>query len=141
MPNLAEYRSHPAGLADFLPWAALVERGVVLNKDGSFQRTAVAQQDPSKINGVLRSWRNCLGDLPAGGQRFRSLFNPKQIRRARMYMSQTVAPVAHLVVDFIRFPMRNLTHLKLYPQTGPAYRSSALTRNRPAPCRPSPGGS
>ena len=40
MLNLAEYRNRPAGLADFLPWAALVEEGVVLNKDGSFQRTA-----------------------------------------------------------------------------------------------------
>ena len=40
MLNLAEYRSRPATLADFLPWAALVEEGVVLNKDGSFQRTA-----------------------------------------------------------------------------------------------------
>jgi type IV secretion system protein VirB4 len=40
MMNLAEYRSRAAGLADFLPWAALVAEGVVLNKDGSFQRTA-----------------------------------------------------------------------------------------------------
>ena len=40
MLNLAEYRKHPASLADFLPWAALVAEGVVLNKDGSFQRTA-----------------------------------------------------------------------------------------------------
>ena len=40
MLNLAEYRSKPQGLADFLPWAALVGDGVVLNKDGSFQRTA-----------------------------------------------------------------------------------------------------
>jgi type IV secretion system protein TrbE len=38
--NLAEYRNRTAGLADFLPWAALVADGVVLNKDGSFQRTA-----------------------------------------------------------------------------------------------------
>ncbi|HEX5845052.1 MAG TPA: hypothetical protein VFY53_01905, partial [Rhodoplanes sp.] len=40
MMNLAEYRSRIAGLADYLPWAALVAHGVVLNKDGSFQRTA-----------------------------------------------------------------------------------------------------
>src|SRR6516225_2743353 len=40
MMNLAEYRRHSQGLADFLPWAALVGKGVVLNKDGSFQRTA-----------------------------------------------------------------------------------------------------
>ncbi|HEV7228040.1 conjugal transfer protein TrbE [Brevundimonas sp.] len=40
MLNLAEYRSKPQALHDFLPWAALVAQGVVLNKDGSFQRTA-----------------------------------------------------------------------------------------------------
>ena len=40
MMNLAEYRRTATRLADFLPWAALVGEGVVLNKDGSFQRTA-----------------------------------------------------------------------------------------------------
>jgi len=40
MLNLAEYRKRPALLADWLPWAGLVAPGVVLNKDGSFQRTA-----------------------------------------------------------------------------------------------------
>lgn len=40
MMNLAEYRNRNARLADYLPWAALVGQGVVLNKDGSFQRTA-----------------------------------------------------------------------------------------------------
>jgi len=39
MMNLAEYRRKPALLADYLPWAALVAPGVVLNKDGSFQRS------------------------------------------------------------------------------------------------------
>ena len=40
MMNLAEYRRTASRLADFLPWAALVGEGVILNKDGSFQRTA-----------------------------------------------------------------------------------------------------
>jgi type IV secretion system protein VirB4 len=39
MLNLAEYRDRSDRLADHLPWAALVAPGVVLNKDGSFQRT------------------------------------------------------------------------------------------------------
>jgi type IV secretion/conjugal transfer VirB4 family ATPase len=39
MLNLSEYRGHADRLADHLPWAALVAPGVVLNKDGSFQRT------------------------------------------------------------------------------------------------------
>jgi len=40
MMNLAEYRGTATRMADYLPWAALVAEGVVLNKDGSFQRTA-----------------------------------------------------------------------------------------------------
>ena len=40
MLNLSEYRRTASRLADFLPWAALVGEGVVLNKDGSLQRTA-----------------------------------------------------------------------------------------------------
>ena len=40
MMSLAEYRNRNSRLADFLPWAALVDTGTVLNKDGSFQRTA-----------------------------------------------------------------------------------------------------
>lgn len=40
MLNLAEYRQRPALLADWLPWGGLIAPGVVLNKDGSFQRTA-----------------------------------------------------------------------------------------------------
>jgi type IV secretion system protein VirB4 len=37
---LAEHRSRAARLPDYLPWAAMVAPGIVLNKDGSFQRTA-----------------------------------------------------------------------------------------------------
>ncbi|HEY9544876.1 MAG TPA: conjugal transfer protein TrbE [Solimonas sp.] len=40
MLHLAEYRQRPALLADWLPWAGLMAPGIVLNKDGSFQRTA-----------------------------------------------------------------------------------------------------
>lgn len=39
MLGLHEYRQRADRLADHLPWAALVAPGVVLNKDGSFQRT------------------------------------------------------------------------------------------------------
>ncbi|MDT9598597.1 conjugal transfer protein TrbE [Sphingosinicella rhizophila] len=39
MLSLREYRNRADRLADHLPWAALVAHGVVLNKDGSFQRT------------------------------------------------------------------------------------------------------
>ena len=36
MMNLAEYRDKNTRLADFLPWAALVGTGGVLNTDGGF---------------------------------------------------------------------------------------------------------
>jgi type IV secretion system protein VirB4 len=39
MLKIAEYRSSADRLADHLPWAALVAPGIVLNKDGSFQRS------------------------------------------------------------------------------------------------------
>ncbi|QNA83804.1 conjugal transfer protein TrbE [Sphingomonas sp. So64.6b] len=39
MLALSEYRKRADRLADHLPWAALVAPGIVLNKDGSFQRT------------------------------------------------------------------------------------------------------
>ncbi len=39
MLNLREYRRTGKLLADYLPWAALIAPGIVLNKDGSFQRT------------------------------------------------------------------------------------------------------
>ena len=39
MLNLSEYRHRSDRLADHVPWAALIAPGVILNKDGSFQRT------------------------------------------------------------------------------------------------------
>lgn len=39
MLNLREYRPHPDRLADHLPWAMLIAPGIVLNKDGSFQKS------------------------------------------------------------------------------------------------------
>ena len=39
MLNLAEYRKKSTQLCDYLPWACLVAPGIILNKDGSFQRT------------------------------------------------------------------------------------------------------
>ncbi len=72
MLNLAEYRKHPAGLADFLPWAALVEKGIVLNKDGSFQRSArfrgpdLDSATPAELVGVTARLNNALRRLGSG---------------------------------------------------------------------------
>ena len=86
MMNLAEYRRRSQSLADFLPWAALVREGVILNKDGSFQRTArfrgpdLDSATPAelvaitaRLNNALRRLGIGLGDLhrgaaPAGAQ-------------------------------------------------------------------------
>lgn len=39
MFNLSEYRRKPATLSDWLPWAAIIRSGILLNKDGAFQRS------------------------------------------------------------------------------------------------------
>ena len=72
MLNLAEYRSKPQRLADFLPWAALVDRGVVLNKDGSFQRTArfrgpdLESATPAELVAATQRLNNALRRLGSG---------------------------------------------------------------------------
>ncbi|WP_442756057.1 conjugal transfer protein TrbE [Methylocystis sp. JAN1] len=72
MLNLAEYRKKPQSLADFLPWAALVAPSVVLNKDGSLQRTArfrgpdLESATQSELVGVTARLNNALRRLGSG---------------------------------------------------------------------------
>src|ERR1700719_832844 len=72
MLNLAEYRKKPQTLADFLPWAALVAEGVVLNKDGSLQRTArfrgpdLDSATPAELVGTTARLNNALRRLGSG---------------------------------------------------------------------------
>ena len=72
MMNLAEYRKKPKILADFLPWAALVAPGVVLNKDGSLQRTArfrgpdLDSATPAELVGTTARLNNALRRLGSG---------------------------------------------------------------------------
>ena len=72
MMNLSEYRHRAAWLSDFLPWAALIAEGVVLNKDGSFQRTArfrgpdLDSATPSELVGVTHRLNNALRRLGSG---------------------------------------------------------------------------
>src|SRR5499425_3706074 len=72
MFNLAEYRNKPQSLADFLPWAALIADGVVLNKDGSLQRTArfrgpdLDSATPAELVGVTARLNNALRRLGTG---------------------------------------------------------------------------
>ena len=39
MLNFTEFKKKADRLTDLLPWAALVDQGIILNKDGSFQQT------------------------------------------------------------------------------------------------------
>jgi type IV secretion system protein VirB4 len=72
MLNLAEYRNKNASLADFLPWAALVSPGVILNKDGSFQRTAkfrgpdLDSATPAELIGTTARLNSALRRLGSG---------------------------------------------------------------------------
>ncbi|WP_342251493.1 conjugal transfer protein TrbE [Sphingomonas sp. OTU376] len=72
MMSLIEYRPKAAMLADFLPWAALVAPGVVLNKDGSFQRTArfrgpdLDSATPAELVAVTARLNNALRRLGSG---------------------------------------------------------------------------
>lgn len=72
MLSLREYRRKADRLADFLPWAALVAPGVVLNKDGSFQRTArfrgpdLDSATPAELVGVTARLNSALRRLGSG---------------------------------------------------------------------------
>jgi len=72
MMRLAEYRARPAALADYLPWAGLVAPGVVLNKDGSFQRSArfrgpdLESSAPGELVSTVARINNALRRLGSG---------------------------------------------------------------------------
>ncbi len=100
MFNLAEYRNKPHSLADFLPWAALVADGIVLNKDGSLQRTArfrgpdLDSATPAELIGVTARLNNALRRLGSGW----AIFVEASRHSAQDYpASQFPDPVSSLV--------------------------------------------
>lgn len=101
MMNLAEYRHSNARLADFLPWAALVDEGIILNKDGSFQRTAkfrgpdLDSAVPAELVGVVGRLNNALRRLGSGW----AVFVEAQRHSAGAYPSNTFPDVASALVD------------------------------------------
>ena len=101
MMNLAEYRSSNARLADFLPWAALVDEGIILNKDGSFQRTAkfrgpdLDSAVPAELVAVAARLNNALRRLGSGW----ALFVEAQRHAAGPYPPNTFPDVASALVD------------------------------------------
>ncbi|GBQ30691.1 conjugal transfer protein TrbE [Gluconacetobacter azotocaptans] len=72
MLDLREYRTRRRELADYLPWAGLVGPGIVLNKDGSLQRTArfrgpdLDAATPAELIAVTARVNNALRRLGAG---------------------------------------------------------------------------
>ncbi len=72
MLNLAQYRRTYDRLSDHLPWAALVAPGVVLNKDGSFQRTFryqgpdIESATPEELVGICARLNNALRRFGSG---------------------------------------------------------------------------
>src|SRR5919201_3216031 len=101
MFNLAEYRNKPQSLADFLPWAALVAQGVVLNKDGAFQRTArfrgpdLDSATPAELVGVTARLNNALRRLGSGW----AIFVEAQRIAAQTYPHSVFPDPASALVD------------------------------------------
>ena len=72
MWNLSEYQKHPRRLSDYLPWAAFIGPGVILNKDGSFQRTIryrgpdTGSATPSELMAMRARLNNVIKRLGSG---------------------------------------------------------------------------
>ena len=104
MMNLREYRRSTTQLADFLPWAALVDEGIVLNKDGSFQRTArfrgpdLDSAVPAELVGVAGRLNNAMRRLGSGW----AVFVEAQRNPASRYPEGHFPDVASALVDVER---------------------------------------
>jgi type IV secretion system protein TrbE len=105
MLNLAEYRKKTAALADYLPWACLVGPGIVLNKDGSFQRTMryrgpdLDSATPAELVAISARLNNVLKRFGAGWALF---FEAERIP-ANQYPGAHFADPASWLVDQERF--------------------------------------
>lgn len=101
MFSMREYRGHAAALADFLPWAALAAPGVVLNKDGSFQRTArfrgpdLDSATPAELVATTARLNNALRRLGSGW----AVFVEAQRLPARDYQESTFPDPVSALVD------------------------------------------
>lgn len=101
MMHLAEYRKRPALLADWLPWAGLVASGVVLNKDGAFQRTArfrgpdLDSATPGELVATSARLNNALRRLGSGW----ALFVEAERREAADYPDSVFPEALSWLVD------------------------------------------
>ena len=99
--NLAEYRNRNSRLADFLPWVALVGAGIVLNKDGSFQRTAqfrgpdLDSAVPAELVAVASRLNNAFRRLGSGW----AIFVEAQRHPSNRYPDSKFPDAASALVD------------------------------------------
>lgn len=72
MLDLRPYRQSGAKLSDYLPWAGLIAPGIVLNKDGAFQRTLTFRgadldsSTPAELMGASARLNNALRRFGSG---------------------------------------------------------------------------
>ncbi|MHC5307797.1 conjugal transfer protein TrbE [Bartonella sp. LJL80] len=101
MFNLSEYRKHNALLADYLPWAGLIAEGIILNKDGAFQRSALFRGPdldsavPAELVGIAARLNNAFRRLGSGW----ALFVEAQRHPAAPYPECQFADAASELVD------------------------------------------
>ncbi|KQZ22104.1 conjugal transfer protein TrbE [Caulobacter sp. Root1472] len=104
MLDLREYQRRPKLLCDYLPWAALVAPGVVLNKDGAFQRTAgfrgpdLASVGDAEVAAVAARLNNALRRLGSGW----ALFVEARRDPAMAYPDSVFPDPASALVDIER---------------------------------------
>src|SRR5258707_11475402 len=104
MMNLTESLRSISHLADFLPWAGLVDEGLVLNEHGSFQRTArfrgpdLDSEVPAELVGVAGRLNNALRRLGSGW----AVFVEAQRYPASQYPQGHFPDVASALVDVER---------------------------------------
>ncbi|PQA89234.1 conjugal transfer protein TrbE [Hyphococcus luteus] len=115
MLNIREYRNRPQRLADFLPWAALVAPGIVLNKDGSFQRTVryrgpdLESADAGELVSFCARVNNVLKRFGAGWALF---FEADRIPAGDYAQSEWRDPVAWLVDEERRASFEGGAHFE-----------------------------
>src|ERR1700690_1979511 len=104
MFSLREYREPSTRLPDYLPWAALVAPGVVLQKDGVLQKTVgfrghdLASSSLSEVASAMARLNNAIKRLGSGW----ALFVEAQRREANRYPAATWSHPAAWLVDYER---------------------------------------
>lgn len=115
MYSIKEYRQNPDRISDLLPWAALVGPGVILNKDGSFQKT-IAFRGPDldsatqlELVGVAARINNVFKRLGSGW----AIFAEAQRGGTDHYpQSQFPDPVTHLIDEERRSLFEGNSHFE-----------------------------